>query len=69
VGPSGWIGVHLDARTDWAELAELLEDAWRMSVPKKLLAQLAMAPTSSRPVKQAATKSRARAKRASKRAR
>jgi hypothetical protein len=69
VGPSGWIGVHLDARTDWAELAELLEDAWRMSVPKKLLAQLAKAPTSSRPVKQAATKSRARAKRASKRAR
>lgn len=39
VGPSGWIGVYLDsAKTDWDELAELLRDAWRMSVPKKLLA-------------------------------
>ena len=38
VGPSGWIGVYLDgARTDWAELAELLHDAWKLSVPKKLL--------------------------------
>ena len=41
MGPSGWIGVHLDsARTDWAELAELLRDAWRMSAPKKLVARL-----------------------------
>jgi hypothetical protein len=40
VGPSGWIGVYLDSpETDWGELAELLWDAWRMSVPKKLLAQ------------------------------
>jgi hypothetical protein len=38
VGPSGWIGVHLDRPdTDWDELAELLRDAWRMSVPKRLL--------------------------------
>jgi len=40
VGPSGWIGVHLDGpRLDWDELAELLRDAWRMSAPKKLVAQ------------------------------
>lgn len=39
VGPSGWIGVYLDSpRTDWAELEELLWDAWRMSAPKKLVA-------------------------------
>lgn len=39
VGPSGWIGVYLDGpETDWDELEELLWDAWRMSVPKKLLA-------------------------------
>lgn len=39
VGPFGWIGVYLDsAKTDWDELEELLRDAWRMSVPKKLLA-------------------------------
>lgn len=41
VGPSGWIGVYLDsARTDWAELAELLRDAWRLSAPKKLVARV-----------------------------
>ena len=41
VGPRGWIGVYLDAPdTDWAELAELLRDAWRLSAPKKLVAAL-----------------------------
>ncbi|HEY0995325.1 MAG TPA: MmcQ/YjbR family DNA-binding protein [Gemmatimonadaceae bacterium] len=40
VGPSGWIGVFLDGRdapVDWAEVKELLEDAWRMTAPKKLV--------------------------------
>jgi hypothetical protein len=37
VGPSGWIGVYLDTGTNWGELAELLEDAWRLTVPKRLL--------------------------------
>lgn len=36
VGPSGWVGVYLDADTDWAELAELLRDAYRLTAPKKL---------------------------------
>lgn len=39
VGPKGWIGVHLDDHTDWDGVEELLWDAWRMSVPKKLAAQ------------------------------
>lgn len=39
VGVRGWIGVYLDDRTDWAELRDLMWDAWRMSVPKKLSAQ------------------------------
>ena len=40
VGPSGWIGVYLDTpQTDWNELRELLWDAWRLSAPKKLVAQ------------------------------
>ena len=40
VGPSGWIGVYLDRRTtNWRELAELLEDGWRMTAPKRLVAQ------------------------------
>ncbi len=41
VGPSGWIGVFLDGAVDWAELAELLEDSYRLTAPKRLLAQLA----------------------------
>jgi hypothetical protein len=39
VGPSGWIGVWLDAGADWAGLAELLRDAWRLTAPKRLRAQ------------------------------
>jgi len=40
VGPSGWIGVYLDGEaTDWDELGQLLWDAWRVSAPKKLVAQ------------------------------
>lgn len=37
VGPSGWVGVWLDGRTDWTELAELLRDGWRLAAPKRLL--------------------------------
>jgi hypothetical protein len=41
VGPSGWIGVFLSGGTvDWKELAELLEDSYRLTAPKKLLKQL-----------------------------
>lgn len=40
VGPSGWVGVYLDAQVDWKELAELLRDSYRMIAPKKLLATL-----------------------------
>jgi hypothetical protein len=37
VGPSGWVGVWLDGKVDWDELAGLLEDGWRLSAPKRLL--------------------------------
>lgn len=40
VGPSGWVGVWLDSGTDWDEVASLLEDGYRMTAPKKLLALL-----------------------------
>ena len=40
VGPSGWIGVWLDRGADWAELAELLRDAYRLAAPKRLAALL-----------------------------
>jgi hypothetical protein len=44
VGPSGWIGVYLDAGTDWQELEELLRDAFRMTAPRRTLALLDAAP-------------------------
>jgi hypothetical protein len=40
VGKSGWIGVFLDSKTDWDEVASLLEDAYRMTAPKTLLKKL-----------------------------
>jgi hypothetical protein len=38
VGPSGWVGVWLDAGTDWDELAGLLADGWRLVAPRRLVA-------------------------------
>ncbi len=43
VGGRGWIGVYLDVERDgafWAEIAELVEDAYRMVAPRTLLARL-----------------------------
>src|SRR5262249_8016834 len=34
VGPKGWIGVRLDLKVDWKEVAEILKDAYTMTVPK-----------------------------------
>jgi hypothetical protein len=41
VGHRGWIGVRLDRDVDWAEFAEVAEDAFRTIAPKSLIAQLA----------------------------
>ena len=38
VGPSGWVGVWLDGRVDWNDVAGLLADAWRLTAPKRLAA-------------------------------
>ncbi len=40
VGPNGWIGVYLDGKVDWKEVASLVEDAYRLIAPKRLLARL-----------------------------
>lgn len=36
VGRHGWVGIALD-RVDPEELAELVEEAWRMTAPKRLV--------------------------------
>ena len=40
VGHRGWIGVRLDVDVDWDEVADIVEDAYRMVAPKKLVAEL-----------------------------
>lgn len=40
VGPAGWLGVWLDVPVDWAEIADLVESAYRKVAPKKLVAEL-----------------------------
>ena len=35
MGPKGWVGARLDAKTDWSDVQRLVEDAYRLSVPKR----------------------------------
>ena len=34
-GPSGWVGIYLDRRVNWREVAELLRDAYMLRAPRK----------------------------------
>lgn len=38
VGHKGWVGARLDVGQDWAEVAELIEDSYRLVAPKRLAA-------------------------------
>ncbi|QLQ11381.1 MAG: MmcQ/YjbR family DNA-binding protein [Nocardioidaceae bacterium] len=41
LGPFGWRAVDLDVPgTDWAEITELIETSYRLTAPKKLIAEL-----------------------------
>jgi predicted DNA-binding protein (MmcQ/YjbR family) len=40
VGHHGWVGAWLDVAVDWEELGDLVEESYRMTTPKRLLAQL-----------------------------
>lgn len=40
VGPSGWVGMHLDKRPDWTALAGLVRDAYRLTAPRRLAAAI-----------------------------
>jgi len=41
VGPKGWVGVRLDVKVRWDELAAILNDGYLMSAPKRLAASRA----------------------------
>ena len=40
VGGRGWLGVYLDVPQNWDEIAELVEESYRLVAPKRLVAQL-----------------------------
>ena len=40
VGGRGWIGVRLDVDVDWDQVADIIEDAYRMAAPKRLTDRL-----------------------------
>ncbi len=44
VGSKGWIGVRLDGRTDWDEVAFLVRQSFEMTAPKALLKEWAARP-------------------------
>jgi hypothetical protein len=47
-GHRGWLGVRMDLDIDWTEIAAIVEDAYRVVAPKKLVDQLD-GPRGSRP--------------------
>ena len=60
VGPSGWVGVWLDEVVQWEELEELLRDAYLLTAPKRVSAQLgAVAGADGAPEQRATTTNRA----------
>lgn len=40
VGHKSWIGVRLDRKPDWTEIATLIQRSYRLTAPKKLVALL-----------------------------
>jgi hypothetical protein len=40
VGCHGWVGMWLDVEIDWDEVADLVEESYRMTAPKRLAAML-----------------------------
>ncbi|TDE32655.1 MmcQ/YjbR family DNA-binding protein [Actinomadura sp. 6K520] len=37
VGSKGWVGARLDVDHDWDEMAELVQDSYRLIAPKRLV--------------------------------
>ncbi len=59
VGHKGWVGVRLDVKVDWDELASIVADSYRMTAPKRL-----SAPANPRGQATAAARPKARSSRA-----
>lgn len=44
LGVSGWTGVDFGPDTDWDEIADLIEESYRVTAPARLVAELDRAP-------------------------
>jgi hypothetical protein len=40
VGHRGWLGIYLDVRQDWDQIADLVQDAYREVAPRRLIVRL-----------------------------
>jgi hypothetical protein len=40
VGHHGWVGIWLDGEVDWVLVTDLVQKSYRMTAPKRLVAQL-----------------------------
>ena len=40
LGPSGWLGLDIGSQSDFDEIAELIEDSYRVTAPWSLMAEL-----------------------------
>lgn len=40
LGPYGWLGLDLESGSDFGEVAELLDESFRATAPKRLVAEL-----------------------------
>lgn len=40
VGHKGWVAMRLDGKVDWDEVADIVDESYRMTAPKRLCALL-----------------------------
>ncbi len=40
LGPFGWLGMDLEPEMDWTEVEEILDASYRLTAPKRLVAEL-----------------------------
>src|SRR5271170_1068462 len=59
MGPKGWVGVRLDYKVNWDEVAAILKDGYLMSAPKRLARPMASAMKEVASMSNVATKRRA----------
>lgn len=40
LGPHGWVGLDIDELTDWALVEEMIDRSYRLTAPKRAIAEL-----------------------------